>query len=153
MKKSVILIIAAVYILSVCIVGFFGIKMRMYNETINVESITITSVTLNDSDIEWKIASDGTKAIARELTEPNAVLTFKVYYEVLPLDATDKTVDLVYQENDNGFITVSRSPGENAFLVTFNFGLENAPPTGGLKITVRSSIFNHLSDSIMITIY
>ena len=45
MKKSVILIIFAVYILSVCIVGFFGIKVRMYNETVNVESIQITLVT------------------------------------------------------------------------------------------------------------
>ena len=39
MKKSVILVIAVIYLLAIVIVGFLGIRMKVYNEVIYIEEI------------------------------------------------------------------------------------------------------------------
>ena len=44
MKKSVVLTLIAVYILSICVVGYFGLKVKIYRPTKYAESVTIESV-------------------------------------------------------------------------------------------------------------
>lgn len=57
MKKSVILIIAVIYVLAIVIVGFIGIRMRVYNENVYIESITCVS----DGFEKYEEGSDGAK--------------------------------------------------------------------------------------------
>ena len=116
MKKSVILIIGIVYIVSIVIVGFFGGKMQVYNPTIYVE------------DISYTIQGEGVRRI--ELT-PEAKLeqgcddyyivpfsgdstTIGIKCEVIPQNATNASVEFYFNapknvecsyENNNASIT------------------------------------------------
>lgn len=144
MKKSVVLIIIAVYILSVCVVGFFGIKMRMYNETVNVESVVINKVSVDEVEIDIKSDQHGVKT-AFKICEADSTVTFKVYYDVSPSNATDKSV--VFDYTKNASYTVTPVPGETAVYVTFT--LEDIPVS--CKITVQSKIFPQIKDTILIT--
>lgn len=44
MKKSVVLTLLAIYVLSICVVGYFGLKVRIYRPTVYAEKVTITGV-------------------------------------------------------------------------------------------------------------
>jgi len=148
-KKSVVLIIIAVYILSVCVVGFFGIKAKMYNETVNVESVTIqneVSITIGDKEEIKEITLDeetGEKSIIVK-SKRNTTLTFKIYYLVNPADATDKRIQLNFTKHEG--ISVSQAPGEDAVIVT----IELAKVTKMQTITIQSLIDPNLCDTITI---
>ena len=43
MKKSVVILIALIYVASIALVGFLGLKANTYNEVVYVESIEILS--------------------------------------------------------------------------------------------------------------
>ncbi len=145
MKKSVILVICAVYILSVCVVGFFGIKIKQYYETVNVESIQITAVTDEQGNpLEMKDINDGHSI--KVSAQKNTKVTFKVYYQVNPANATDPTVLLNYSANEN--ITVTKSSGEQAVIVVFN-----VKSTGmSLSLTIQNNINTSISDKIVLTV-
>lgn len=152
MKKSVILVICAVYILSVCVVGFFGIKIKQYYETVNVESIQITSVT----DEQGNILEIGQTADeipvpcvtinTKKSTDPQTI-TFKVYYQVNPANATDPTVLLNYSDTDPS-ITVTKSPGEQAVIVTFVV----KSTSKSLSLTIQNNINTSIKDTIMLSV-
>ena len=48
MKKSTFLIILIVFVLSVVIVGLFGMKIRSYDVKVYITNIVPTEITLND---------------------------------------------------------------------------------------------------------
>lgn len=149
MKKSVILMILAVYILSVCVVGFFGIKVRMYYETVNVEAIDITTVT-DDNGTPYTIGTttDGNpmvrvKNVNKGTKENPTIVTFKVYYEITPANATDPTVLLNYDDSDSN-ITVTKSPGEQAVIVTFKI----EKTSKSLILTIQNNVDTSISSTI-----
>ena len=144
MKKSVVLIIIAVYILSVCVVGFFGIKLRLYNETVNPESLEITKVTLDDSELKINVDNHGVKN-AFSVCDADSTVTFKIYYDLLPANTTDKSILLEYTQNAG--YEVVQAPGENAVYITF--ALEDVPVS--CKLTVKSKLFPQIKDTILIT--
>lgn len=145
MKKSVVLVILAVYIVSVCIVGFFGIKIKQYYETVNVESIRITSVTDEQGNIlEIGKTADEVSSVTIE-AKKNTTVTFKVYYEVNPANATDPSVLLNYNNTDPT-ITVTKSPGEQAVIVTF----EIKSTTKSLGLTIQNNVNTSISDTIIL---
>ena len=147
MKKSVVLVILAVYILSVCVVGFFGIKIKQYYETVNVESIKITSVTDEQGNLleMGKTADENPVSSVTIEAKKNTTVTFKVYYEVNPANATDPSVLLNYNNTDPS-ITVTKSPGEQAVIVTF----EIKSTTKSLSLTIQNNINTSISDTIVL---
>ena len=50
MKKSTVLLLTLVFLASILIVGFFGMKSISYKETIYINSITPTEVTLSTDE-------------------------------------------------------------------------------------------------------
>ena len=54
MKKSVMIIIGIIYVASIVVINFFGMKVFVYNKTIDVEQI----VCLNKTDEEKRITSE-----------------------------------------------------------------------------------------------
>jgi hypothetical protein len=148
MKKSVILIIFAVYILSICVVGFFGIKVRMYNETINVESIQITEVKLADgTNVEIKPDKSGKPSALYFCKNSGETVTFKIYYQINPANATDPTVSLLYDDS-NPNVLVTKASGESAILVTFT----NVTMPVSLNLTIASKVISTIRDSISLTV-
>lgn len=125
MKKSVILLILAVYVIAVCIVGFLGIRTRIYNATVDVQAVEIT-------EIEYcgKIYKKGPEGILDKLMPSGEVcqflgvkekkgkpIIFKVYYEMTPANASDKEA-LCAVDADSFDYEVEQVPGDYAFLIT-----------------------------------
>lgn len=80
MKKSVILIIVVLYLAAIAVVSFLGVKMKVYQEKIYVESI----VCLNE---EAEETPDEIRLIAG-LKQP-----FQLEYKVYPEKATNKKLE------------------------------------------------------------
>ena len=47
MKKSVIILIAIIYVASIALVSFFGLKFKVFEEVVPVESVKILDENLN----------------------------------------------------------------------------------------------------------
>lgn len=77
MKKSVVLAIVVVYVFAIVIVGFIGIRMKIYNPDVNIE--TIICETEGYSEI------DEHNGIIKRNYEKNLAIIIKCKY--LPLDA------------------------------------------------------------------
>ena len=61
MKKSVILLIAVIYILAIVIVGFLGLRMKVYNPIVYVEKITCISKDFKEYTDEQKENNESLK--------------------------------------------------------------------------------------------
>lgn len=121
MKKSVIILIAVIYIASIGIVSFFGLNPKTYGEEILIETIEI-------SDPDIYINSDGIKAV--DITpDENGELKYKLNFTVTPEDATDLSVIYIY-EKDDPCATVDEETG------TVSFDPANMLP-GGYSFTIE----------------
>ena len=83
MKKSVIILISLIYIASIAIVGFLGLKAKTYNEVIYVESFSI----LNDYKVE---PDTGNKYIV--FRSQGGTRSLKIECEVKPENASDTKI-------------------------------------------------------------
>lgn len=97
MKKSTILIITAVFLISVFVVGIFGLQNVPYDRLVYVNKIVPTSVTL----------SNGEESLEIKYSEPNGyyyvTIPYESYqqgmlvminYDINPTDATNKKLDV-----------------------------------------------------------
>ena len=50
MKKSIVILIGVVYIMSIIVIGFFGMKITSYNTTVYPDEIEILSVECEDEE-------------------------------------------------------------------------------------------------------
>ena len=93
MKKSVVILIGIIYIASIFVVGFFGMKIKAFNTI-----IYITDIECTNEEVVTKI--DGTKEIefdydaSKDDMENSLILTYSIY----PSNATKKAVQVVYDE-------------------------------------------------------
>ena len=113
MKKSVILILIAVYVISIGIVGTIGLNVRVYAPNVKPTSIEITKLTYKDTTLEYKTNDKGLKYF-KQIRTTEDFLTFELRYVIGPDDATDKTVIYSFDpENvnikvDAGMVIISR---------------------------------------------
>ena len=128
MKKSVVIIIALIYVASIILVSFFGLQFKVFEEVIPVERIEITnegqkySETLGDYIVIYP--------------DENGERRVKIDYRVYPDDATKMAVDFAYEEVD--YATVD----ENG-IVTFT-------SPGAIKIRVIATDGSNAEDTILI---
>ncbi len=102
MKKSVIILIFVVYVASVVIIGFYGVKMSSYNPTIYVSKIEILNpeVKQNSEGKKYIILNFVEYDTTKEEDNPNR-LTLDI--KVLPENTSTKfqIVDFVYDEDNH----------------------------------------------------
>ena len=100
MKKSVLLLIGIIYIMSIAVVSFFGLKVQIVGETVyinKIECINENVTTLN-----------GEKYIIVDYYEdPDNPLTVQLEWRIFPDNATKKLVNFVYDE-DSTVATVNK---------------------------------------------
>ena len=102
MKKSTILFVALVYIISFLIVGLFGIAVKGYHEVIYVDDIKITvpeqGITINDKtdyeaeNIEYYFT-----------TKYSAGLIVQLKAEVLPAETSFPDISVVYDTEQSAY--------------------------------------------------
>ncbi len=120
MKKSVILLILVVYIASLCIVGFFGIKLRIYDEVVKVEKIEC--VTQSESIIKTEgnpdlafLFNDGIEYYAGYFYSEGLSVTLA--FSVYPDNATNKNIEFIADASTQYSL---RDNGDNSITITFN---------------------------------
>lgn len=137
MKKSVIILIALIYIASIALVSFFGLKFKVFEEIVYVSNIELLNTDLKEANETQKAEFDYWVVI-----RPNAETgerKYQIEYRVHPDDATNQEVDFVYDEStpgvtvdDNGIVTFDRSGSVIVSVV--------AKDGGGEEATVRLAI-------------
>lgn len=94
MKKSVVIIIALIYIASIALVSFFGLQFKVFEEIVDVESIEITNEGQKHSE------QHGDYVVVKP--NANGEYKFQIRYRVFPDDATNTEVDFVYDTQTAG---------------------------------------------------
>ena len=97
MKKSVIILIAVIYVAAIAIVSFFGMDFEMFEQVIYVEEVKLINEGLKfnpKSTPEWKKWSTDIYPLDSYVDDGQIVFEFayQLEVEVSPKDATDKTV-------------------------------------------------------------
>lgn len=125
MKKSVVILIAVIYVAAVALVSFFGIQSELLEETIYVSNIEIVN-----KDITTK--ADGSKSVRLYLDE-NGQGEYQLDWRVTPTDATNTGVVFNYDKSKTfvsvdenglvkfirpGVITVTLTPADGTVLPT-----------------------------------
>ena len=96
MKKSVVILILVIYLVSVALVSFFGLQFKVFEEVVYVESVEL----LNEGLLVPEFEADFDYYA---LVAPNeqGELRYQIKYRVHPDNATDQRVDFVL-ENASG---------------------------------------------------
>lgn len=111
MKKSTILIIVAVFLISVFVVGIFGLQNIPYDERVYVEEIIPTTITFDsvEGTIEKKIFYNEDDGGYYYVTIPDKNyrqgMCIMVNYDITPTDATNKILSVSVRNldgNSNG---------------------------------------------------
>ena len=107
MKKSVIILIALIYVASVALVSFFGLQFKIFEEIISVERVEITNENQKYSE------QQGDYVVIRPNEKGEWV--YQIKYRVFPDNATNSDVDFAYEDvsyasvDENGIVTFTSS--------------------------------------------
>ena len=130
MKKSVIILIAIIYVAAVALVSFFGLQNLVLEETVYVQRIAI----LND-DVKID-ESDGSLYVVIYLDDKDTA-QYQIQYRVYPENATNQGVTFSYDTqtpnvsvDENGLVSFT---GMSAVEVILN-------PKDGTTLGVTPSI-------------
>lgn len=124
MKKSVIILIAVIYVASIGIVSFFGLNPKTFGEEVLISSIEITDSTLE--------IIDGVKTV-RIKPDENGVIQYKINYTIGPENATDPAVNFIYDRSDP-CVTIDEETG----IVTFD-KTQMLPGGSSITITIEAA--------------
>lgn len=128
MKKSVVIIIALIYVASIALVSFFGLQFKVFEEVISVESVEI----INEGQKYSESLGDYVVIYPDEKGERR----IQIDYRVNPDNASNTTVDFAYEEVD--YATVDE------------FGVVTFTGPGVLKVRVIATDGSNAEDTILI---
>lgn len=118
MKKSVVILIAIIYVSAIALVSFFGLKHKVFDEVVPVSSIEI----LNEGgeyNERW-----GDYFIITP--DENGVRAFRIEYRVYPDNASNRGVSFTGESkvatvDDSGLVVFERE-GTITVMITANDG-------------------------------
>ena len=128
MKKSVVIIIALIYVASVALVSFFGLQFKVFEEVIPVERVEITNEGQKHSETQgdYIVIKPDDKGERR----------VKIDYRVYPDDASNAEVDFAYEEREG--VTVDE------------FGVVTFDGPGVIKVKIIAKDGSNAEDSLLI---
>ena len=120
MKKSIVILIALIYVASIALVGYIGLKPKSYNDVIYVERLEI----LNDYDIDNK---SGEKFLVFRPTSAEEK-SIRIECKVYPEKAKDTKViyklkkeESIATIDENGLLTFTAAlPGESVTVYIYS---------------------------------
>ena len=115
MKKSVVILIAIIYIAAIALVSFFGLKFKVFNEEVYVSDITILDDNIKNNST-W-----GDYVVIHRNADTGR-LEYRINYRVTPAEATNTGVRFTYNEAD---ATAKDITVDETGLVTFERGGAN----------------------------
>ena len=144
MKKSVILSIVVIYVLAIVIVGFLGMKMRVYDEEKYIAQIICVSDGYADYDETEELSKDYKGYIIKPFVEG---LKVEIRCEVIleksdeRIAATYENIDYIYDTSVTDYKIIKNSDG----TATIEFFA-----TGCASITIRSKDNKHTAIKIQV---
>lgn len=134
MKKSVVILIAVIYVMAVVLVSFFGIQAELLEETVYVNKIEIINK-------DTTYATDGVTKTIDIYFNGKDTAEYQLQWRVTPTNASNNKVFFDYDKtrtfvtvDENGLVTFTR-PGVITITLTPQDGtLIEAPPS----ITIRA---------------
>jgi hypothetical protein len=135
MKKSVILIISTISLLAVILIGLLFQRAEIYNETIYVRDIVITSLRIGDDYLPtyydeeaqlYRLSNENKPGTPLTLTYHEG-LSLDIIYEVWPYDATRQAISFFTDPHSS----VAQVDGETGRITFLTEGTET--------ITLRST--------------
>lgn len=94
MKKGTAFLLAVVFLVSVLVVGFFGMEAFSYTQNIYVEEIRPTDVITSDGVyLDYQNSSDGDNIFATQAIYSEGLVVM-VGFDIFPADATNRKVKL-----------------------------------------------------------
>ncbi len=122
MKKSVIIIIALIYIASIALVGFFGLKFKVFEEVVYVNSIEL----LNDDILDAPEGMENFDCYVVIAPDENGNRKYQIEYRVFPDNASNKGVIFSYD----------KASAEEAGITVDEFGVVTFTKQGAITITL-----------------
>ncbi len=121
MKKATLIIIFAIYLGSIALISFLGMKAKVYEEIIPVTKIECVNETDSTTTVTEK---NGVKTIKIKFDEPGNVDTLtgtmvQLLWKVSPDNATYKNVQFIYNEDLKNVTFVKDSDGNELGLMIF----------------------------------
>lgn len=128
MKKSVVIIIALIYVASVALVSFFGLQFKVFEEVIPVERVEITNEGQKYSETQgdYIVIKPDEKGDRR----------VKIDYRVYPDDASNAEVDFAYEER--------------AGVTVDEYGVVTFDGPGLIKVKIIAKDGSNAEDSLLI---
>ena len=128
MKKTVVIIIALIYVASVALVSFFGLQFKVFEEVIPVERVEITNAgqKFHESQGDYIVVKPNESGERR----------IKLDYHVYPENATNQSVDFAYEQVD--YATVD------------DYGVVTFTGPGVLKVRVIATDGSNAEDTLVI---
>ena len=109
MKKSVIILIAIIYVASIALVSFFGLKFKVFEEVVPVESVEILDENLkpgNENFDYYTVIELDSEGKGR----------YQIKYRVHPDNATNQEIDFILTPMNSGDSSVPATIDENGVV-------------------------------------
>ena len=128
MKKSVVILIALIYIAAIALVSFFGLQFKVFEEVVPVDSIEITNEgqKYSPSQGDYIILFPNEKGERR----------LKIDYRINPDNASNTEVDFNYEQKEVASVD--------------EYGVVTFTGPGMLKVTIIAQDGSLAQDSILI---
>jgi len=130
MKKSVVILIAIIYIASIALVSFFGLQFKVFDEVVYTNKIELLNedIKINKNGEPYALAEKGEDGVWR----------YQLKYRVYPDNATNSAVIYSYDNlnntvsvDENGVITFTKKG-----VVTIEILPKDGSPEVSAKLTV-----------------
>ena len=99
MKKSVVILIAIIYVASIALVSFFGLQFKVFEEIIPVESVEILNEGLKYDEKTWG-------KYTTVYPDASGEWHYQIKYRVHPDNATNNEVDFNLAATPEGCATI-----------------------------------------------
>lgn len=109
MKKSVVILIAIIYVASIALVSFFGLQFKVFEEVIPVERIEITNPGQKEN------ATLGNYVMVD--ADGKSEVRYQIDYHVYPENATNTKVDFSFDATPTGCAEID----ENGVVIFKDF--------------------------------
>jgi len=134
MKKAVGMVTVVLYCVTIAFVGFFGLRMVIWNEIQNPAGV----IFIHDHIVETGTGDDRVRRIFVDRFN-----TIELHWEVFPYPVTDDTVQLIYDDTTTN--TVERCYDTRRVWVTIDSRMD-------FTLTIRTTHPLASTDTVVLTL-
>ena len=120
MKKSVIILIAIIYVASIVVVSFYGMAFEIFDPVVYVEKVELEGDNLQSGEY----LDPPTNHFLVLYPDSDGIYRYQIKAKVTPSDATNKKLNYVFDENDavtidsTGLVTITEPTAVTIHIIS-----------------------------------